>query len=440
MRSFGLTHLNRSMSSTFSTARSFADEMDLKDPLRRFRSEFHIPPHSTDKSRPSIYLCGNSLGLLNKRSERYVQEEMQKWKDLGVEGHFNGERPWACIEDTVTGHMADIVGAMPAEIAVMNSLTVNLHLLMLPFYQPSEQRFKIICEHKPFPSDLHAFSSQIRLHDRNPSEALIGVKPSDSTREYLSTKEIIDAIEEHGDSTSIVLFSGVQYYTGQFFDIPAIVKAGHRKGCIVGFDLAHAVGNVPLKLHDWGVDFACWCSYKYLNSGPGGVAGIFVHERHAGRADLKRLDGWWGQKMKDRFNMDSEHQPLNGAGSFQLSNPAVLPMVSLLGSLEIFTEAGGMKTLREKSLALTGYLEHLLVELVGDKLKIITPRSPNDRGCQLSLFFENVEKAHAYLTDNGVICDIRRPNVIRIAPNPLYNSFADVYDFVQLLIQALEQN
>jgi kynureninase len=415
------------------TLEGVAAELDQQDKLARFRYEFNIP--RCERDIESVYLCGNSLGLLAKRSEAYVREEMDKWAKRGVEGHFEGKRPWADIDQTVVGFCAELAGAKVNEVAVMNSLTVNLHLLMVSFYRPSGKRFKIICEAMPFPSDTHALESQIKLHGLDPKEALVRIPQKG---DYLTKEEILQCIREHAESTALILLPGVQYYTGQVFPLQDIAKLATELGIPFGVDLAHAMGNVVLKLHDWGVDFAAWCSYKYLNSGPGGIAGIFVHERNSGKTP--RLEGWWGQALENRFLMGQEHVPLPGAGVYQLSNPAVLPVVSLLGSLELFHEAG-IENLRAKSVKLTQHLEDCLKEsgLFPEVVKILTPSDA--RGCQLSLWIKikRIKALHKRITELGVICDVREPNVIRIAPVPLYNTFTDVVKFVRILKQALEE-
>jgi kynureninase len=412
---------------------SVAASLDQQDPLAKYKNEFYIPVDH--HNNPSVYLCGNSLGLLSKRSEKYVKEELDKWAKRGVEGHFEGDRPWASIDETVTGYCAELVGAKAGEVAVMNSLTVNLHLLMVTFYKPTSEKYKIICEAMPFPSDTHALESQIKLHGFDPKDALVRIPQKG---DYLQTEEILQCIREHANSTALILLPGVQYYTGQVFPMQEIAKLARELNIPFGVDLAHAMGNLVLKLHDWGVDFAAWCSYKYLNSGPGGIAGIFVHERNSGKTP--RFEGWWGQALENRFMMGQEHIPLPGAGVYQLSNPAVLPVVSLLGSLELFHEAG-IENLRSKSIKLTQYLEDCLKEsgLYPESVKILTPSQA--RGCQLSLWIKStrIKALHKRITELGVICDVREPNVIRIAPVPLYNTFTDVVKFVRILKQALNE-
>ncbi|KAK9721902.1 Kynureninase (L-kynurenine hydrolase) [Basidiobolus ranarum] len=426
----------------------FAHYMDKQDKLANLRQEFYIPtvqdvlPESEQKplgpykaEEECIYLCGNSLGLLPKKSKQYVEEELDVWAHSGVHAHHKHKhgRPWVSIDEKVVELSAKVVGAKPIEVASMATLTSNLHFLLSAFYKPTEKRHKILMEYRAFPSDHYAIESQIRHHGFNPESSLVTVAPRKD--EYMIyTEDILETIEKEGDSIAIVLFSGIQYYTGQFFDMERITKAAHDKGCLAGFDLAHAAGNLPLQLHDWNVDFACWCTYKYLNSGPGGIGGLFVHEKYAYDFDRPRFSGWWGHNKSTRFQMNNVSDPLPGAAGFQMSNPSVLTTVSLLGSLEIFEQAS-MQELREKSLLLTGYLEYLLDNLFdASSFTVMTPRNPEQRGCQLSfLFGENVKQVYHQLSSSGVVCDVREPNSIRIAPVPLYNSFLDVYKFIDLL-------
>uniref|UniRef100_A0A7S4RHQ5 Kynureninase n=1 Tax=Alexandrium monilatum TaxID=311494 RepID=A0A7S4RHQ5_9DINO len=420
-------------------SKEFAEWMDAQDDLASFKEEFHYPPAPTSESSSCIYLCGNSLGLQPKNTQPYVLEELEKWQRWGVEGHFpgvNATRPWVTADEDCRDDMARIVGAKPVEIAVMNSLTVNLHLLMCAFYRPTKQRHKIMMEGKAFPSDKFAVASQITHNGFDPETSLVELWPREGEH-TLRTDDIEAAIKARGQELAVVMFSGVQYYTGQFFQLDRITRAAREQGCLVGFDLAHAVGNVPLQLHDWGCDFACWCTYKYLNSGPGNIAGAFVHERHAnaGVSDLPgRLTGWWGHRKEDRFEMEHHFVPSPGAQSFMLSNPPVLCVAALRASTDLFARAG-MERLRAKSLKLTAYLEHLIHTEVGQEyVEIITPNDPQQRGCQLSLVFKSdMGKVHEALGRHGVVCDIRKPSVMRIAPAPLYNSFSDVFDFVRLL-------
>lgn len=418
---------------------AFAQEEDAKDPLNKWRNEFHIPVFN---GKQAYYFTGNSLGCQPKRTRAFVEEEIQKWQDYGVEGHFvPKDKPWMHYHKVTKNALANIVGAKPIEVVSMNNLTVNLHLLMVSFYQPTKTRFKIICEAGAFPSDQYMFETQLKHHGLSQEEALIELKPRDG--EYtIHTEDIIKTIEETGDELALVLIGGLQYYTGQLFDMKRITTAGHSVGAIVGFDLAHGIGNAPLKLHDWDVDFATWCSYKYLNSGPGNVSGIFVHERFAHDNNLNRFAGWWGHDEGERFLMEKGFKPMPGADGWQLSNSNVLASAAHAASLEIFEEVG-MEALRAKSLKLTAYLEFIIDELNKEYggFEIITPRDPQQRGAQLSIFFHKNGKAlFDYLVENGVIGDWREPNVIRIAPVPLYNSFEDVYHFGRLLKEALEKH
>lgn len=422
-------------------SRDFAQYMDEHDPLKSFRDKFHIPkaaPHTPEVSE-ALYLCGNSLGCMTKQTQTMFNEELAKWQTHGVEGHFEGERPWAEFDDFVRPATALLVGAKEEEVCVLNTLTVNLHFLLVSFYRPKGKRTKILYESDAFCSDHHALKSQIRLHGLDPSEHLIGMKPREG--EYtLRTEDIVAKIEELGEEIAVVMFGGIQYYTGQYFQFKPIADAGHLKGCIVGFDCAHAFGNVDLKLHDDGVDFACWCTYKYGNSGPGGPGGIFVHERHHKKScdELPRLAGWWGQDVKARFSMSDTHSPSESAQGWACSNVPIFSNIALLASLNVFAEAGGMTQLRAKSKLLTGYLEHLVQTNFPD-VKILTPSDPDQRGCQLSLLFNiDVTNVNKELANRGVICDVRKPSVIRVSPTPLYNRFVDVHDFIGKLKQALD--
>ncbi|KAH6560597.1 hypothetical protein BASA50_001374 [Batrachochytrium salamandrivorans] len=427
-----------------------AQWLDSKTPS--LRSDFCIPKAATVSSHPEnlseeassqecVYLCGNSLGLQPLATRALVNQELDIWQERGVHGHFGHRfgRPWVSIDDHVIEMTCNIVGAEQNEVTLMNSLTVNLHLMMVSFYQPTPQRFKILMEHQAFPSDRYAFESQTRSHGYDPAVALLQQYPREGEL-TLRTEDILDTIEKQGDEIALVLFSGIQYYTGQWFDMPKITAAAKAKGCIVGWDLAHAVGNIPLHLHEWNVDFACWCSYKYLNSGPGGIGGAFVHNKHVGDLSLKRFSGWWGSDPASRFQMDNSFTPIAGANSYRLSNPCVLAVVSLYASLLVFAKTT-MTDLRIKSVILTGYLELLLDNLTSTKFKVITPRDPSQRGCQLSLLFESpttAQRVFNRLSDMGVVCDERKPDVIRIAPAPLYNTFVDVQTFVEILSSALD--
>ncbi|CAH2305434.1 kynureninase isoform X2 [Pelobates cultripes] len=424
--------------------------LDDQDELKHFKECFHIPKMmdlpKVDKSLVNgdddcVYFCGNSLGLQPKKVKTYIDEELDKWAKTGVHGHFTGKRPWALGDECIVDLMATIVGAKREEVALMNGLTVNLHLQMLSFYKPTKERHKILLEAKAFPSDHYAVESQILFHGLDVEESMLLVHPREG-EETLRTEDILSLIEKEGDSVAVILFCGVQYYTGQLFDIPKITMAGHKKGCFVGFDLAHAVGNVELYLHDWGVDFACWCSYKYLNSGAGGLAGAFIHEKHISTIKPS-LVGWWGHEFKTRFCMDNKLKLSPGVDGFRLTNPPILLVCSLHASLELFNQTS-MKAIRGKSILLTGYLEYLIkyyfydhVEQHDNKkqiIKIMTPSHYEDRGCQLSLTFSMPAKdVFEELEKRGVACDLREPNGLRIAPVPLYNTFNDVYRFIQIL-------
>ena len=418
----------------FHTAELFAAEQDAIDTLAHFRSQFYFPQH---EGRDVLYFCGNSLGLQPKTTEAALTRELQQWCNHGVEGHFLGEMPWMHYHKFLQQSTARIVGALEEEVVVMNTLTVNLHLLMVSFYRPGRHRYKIIMEAGAFPSDQYAVESQVRYHGFHPEEAIVELAPRRGEH-TLRTADICSAIAEYGRETALVLLGGVQYYTGQLMDMEAITRAGHAAGAIVGFDLAHAAGNAILKLHDWDVDFAAWCSYKYLNSGPGGPGGVFVHQRYAHDTGLPRFAGWWGHDEARRFKMEKGFLPMAGAAGWQLSNAQIFSFAAHKASLDIF-EAAGMEALRTKSIKLTAYLEFLLEDLVarGWPLHVITPKDPEARGCQLSLVAgARGRQIFDYLSSQGVICDWREPNVIRIAPVPLYNSFSDVYALYRLLLDA----
>jgi len=423
------------------TTLTYAREMDARDPLRHFRDRFFIPQHN---GQDSLYLCGNSLGLQPKTAEAALKHELEHWKTHGVEGHFMGDLPWMDYHKFLTEQSAHVVGAMPKEVVVMNTLTTNLHLMMVSFYRPDATRFKIIMEAGAFPSDQYAVESQVKWHGFSPEEAIVEVQPRPG-EDTLRTEDIIATIEEHGAQTALVLFGGVNYFTGQLFDMQAITAAAHRAGAYAGFDLAHAAGNAHLKLHDWGADFAVWCSYKYLNSGPGGPSGAFVHERHGNNPDLPRFAGWWGHDEDERFLMRKGFHPMPGAAGWQLSNAQIFSFAVHKASLDIFYEAT-MPALRRKSEQLTGYLETLLQGLPAGRFRIITPPDPAARGCQLSIYTEQGgKKLFDTLSEQGVIADWREDNlsgkqlppgeagVIRVAPTPLYNTFEEVYRFVELL-------
>ena len=411
---------------TAAPASTPAAHLDAADPLAAFRQEFHLP--AGPDGQPCAYFCGNSLGLMPKAARAAAEQEFDSWERLGVEGHFQAPSFWMHYHDTLTEASARLVGALPLEVVVMNNLTVNLHLLLVSFYRPTATRYKILMEGGAFPSDQYAIESQARMHGLDPAEAIVELVPRPG--EYtLRTEDIEAKIAELGHSLATVLIGGVNYYTGQAFDMAAITRAGHAVGAYVGFDLAHAAGNLALHLHDWDVDFACWCTYKYLNSGPGGTSGVFVHERFAHRPDLVRLAGWWGHDASVRFQMKKGFQPMAGAAGWQLSNAQIFPMAIHRASLALVERAGGMAALRRKSEQLTGRLEsHILnLGLPTSQLEIITPADPAQRGCQLSvLVHRRGRELFDYLAAQGIIADWREPNVIRLAPVPLYNSFEDV--------------
>jgi kynureninase len=418
----------------FQMGEEFAAAMDARDPLAHFRSRFFIP--RTKAGDDCIYLCGHSLGLQPTTASAYVEQDLRDWAKLGVEGHFHASHPWMPYHRLLTQQTAALVGAHPAEVVVMNSLTVNLHLLMASFYRPTAERHKILVEGGAFPSDQYAAKSQIRFHGFEPASSLLELTPREG--ETCMRYEDIEAlIEREGDSIALLLIGGVNYVTGQAFDIAEITKAGQRKGCVVGFDLAHAVGNIPLQLHDWGPDFAVWCNYKYLNGGPGCAGGCFVHERHARAWQLPRFAGWWGHDEKTRFQMGPDFHPMEGAEGWQLSNPPILALAPLRASLEIFCEAS-LERLRSKSLLLTGYMQFLLDQQDAPKFSLITPRKENRRGAQLSIRLPHGgRKLCDQLATAGVIGDWREPDTFRVAAVPLYNSYQDVYRFVQHFIAAL---
>jgi kynureninase len=423
------------MAMTFSADEEFALHLDAEDPLRHFREKFHLPIGGDEK--PLIYLAGNSLGLMPKSARKIVEQELDDWAKLAVDAHLEGATPWYSYHETLRTPAARLVGALPNEVVCMNSLTVNLHLLMATFYRPTKSRCKILMEEPAFPSDTYAIKSQIVHHGFEPNEALALARPREG--EFaIHSADIDAALEKYGEEIALVLFAGVNFFTGQLFDIERITSAAQNRGCTVGIDLAHAAGNVPLALHDWNVDFAVWCSYKYLNSGPGAVAGAFVHERHATNRDLPRLAGWWGNDPATRFRMQLEPEfvPVPSADAWQISNPPILSLAPLRASLSIFDEAGGMKALRAKSIKLTGYLQFLLDQAPSQLFTVITPREPNEHGCQLSILVqEHPKELFGKLETAGVKCDFREPNVIRAAPTPLYNTFHEVWRFARILTE-----
>ena len=412
---------------------NFALEQDNYDPQAHFRGRFHFP--ETESGESFIYFSGNSLGLQPDTAEQYITEELDAWKKLGVEGHLNAKRPWLPYHELLTQYTAEIAGAFEKEVVVMNSLTVNLHLLMTSFYRPKGKRKKILIENNAFPSDRYAVQSQLKIHGNHPTEGLIILNPDQG--DTITTEWIFDCFHQHGHEIALVLIGGVNYYTGQAFDMKAITKKAHEYGCLVGFDLAHGAGNLHLKLHDWDVDFAAWCGYKYLNGGPGAPSGVFIHERHLGKSDIPRFEGWWGHDKSTRFQMHDKFVPTATAEAWQLSNPPIFSMASLLASLEIFHEAG-IESLRKKSEKLTSYLELLLKSELKDHITIITPVSVRNRGCQLSIRLKNpISNIIDILHKKGAVCDLRDPDVLRVAPVPLYNSFDDCHQFVHILKEIL---
>jgi kynureninase len=415
----------------FLNSRSFAREMDDADELYRYRSLFH---HPKINGKTATYFCGNSLGLQPKAVKSYILQELDDWALHGVEGHFKAQRPWVSYHHNFTKSLAKLVGAKDKEVVAMNTLTVNLHLLMLTFYKPTEKRFKIIMEAGAFPSDMYAVETLVRHYGLKPKEVIIEVGPRKGEATILES-DILDAIKKHKSSLAMVMIGGVNYYTGQVFDMALIAEAAQKAGAKIGFDLAHAVGNIPLQLNKWGIDFACWCTYKYLNSGPGSVGGAFIHEKHATNPSLSKLSGWWGHNEKTRFKMEKGFDPIPNAQSWQMSNAPVMNMAAHRVSLDIFDEVG-LKALRSKSEQLTGFLRYLLKQIHHLNFSILTPEATKASGCQLSLLFnEDGKEVFEHLEKNQIIADWREPNVIRVAPVPLYNSFEDVYDLYDILKQ-----
>ncbi len=421
----------------FQNTQTFAKNLDEQDALKSFRAKFFIPQH---EGKDTIYFTGNSLGLQPKSTAAYIQQELNDWAQFGVEGHFHAKNPWLSYHEIFPTLLSKIVGAKEEELVVMNQLTVNLHLLMVSFYQPTAQRYKIICEAKAFPSDQYALESQVKFHGLNYEDAVIEVAPR-AGEHTIRLEDIISTIEQHKDSVALVLFGGVNYYTGQVFDMKTIAATAHKVGAICGFDLAHAAGNIELHLHDWNVDFACWCSYKYLNSGPGGVSGVFIHEKHITNKELNRFAGWWGYKKDTRFKMERGFEPIPTAEGWQLSNAPILSMAAHKASLDIFDEAG-MEKIHAKRKLLAGYLHFILNEINQQQtekvIEIITPNNEAERGCQVSmLMLKNGKQIFDELMKQGVIADWREPNVIRVAPVPLYNSFEDVWRFGDIITKIL---
>ncbi|APA63488.1 kynureninase [Maribacter sp. 1_2014MBL_MicDiv] len=420
----------------FKNTLQFAQSLDAQDDLSTYRDEFIFPKIN---GKEVIYFTGNSLGLQPKRTKSFVDEVMKDWAELAVEGHFYAEKPWWDYHERLAEPLAKVVGALPEEISVMNTLTVNLHLLMVSFYNPTQKRFKILCEEKAFPSDQYMFQSQVRFHGLDPDETIVEIKKREGEHHW-RTEDILAKIEELGDELALVLIGGVNYYNGQVMDMEAITKAGKAVGANVGWDLAHAVGNVELKLHEWDADFASWCSYKYMNSGPGNASGIFVNKKHLNKKDIQRFEGWWGTKKETRFLMKPEFEPMENADAWQISNVPVLSVAPYLASLTMFEEVG-MDKLIEKRNLIVSYLEYILHEIdkeVDSTFEIITPA---DRGCQLSVFLHGQGKAlFNYLMENGVVTDWREPNVIRLAPAPFYSTFEDMYRFGQILKEGVLAN
>ena len=409
---------------------AYAKQLDKEDTVSHYREQFHIPKDKDGNNW--LYFTGNSLGLQPKATQKYIQQELEDWANFGVEGHFEAKNPWMPYHEFLTESMAKIVGAKPIEVVIMNTLTTNLHLLMVSFYQPTKTKYKIVIESDAFPSDRYAVQTQLDFHGFDANEGLIEWKPRPG-EELLNIEDLETILEKQGDEIALLLIGGVNYYTGQYLDLKKITQLGHAKNCMVGIDLAHGVGNIKPDLHNSGVDFAAWCTYKYLNSGPGSLGGLFVHEKHAHNKKLKRFAGWWSHNKATRFNMRQPLDVIPGAEGWQLSNPPILSMAAIKASLDMFNEVG-MEALREKSERLTGYFEFLINELNNNKIKIITPSNPTERGCQLSIQVKDADKnLHKKLTEAHIITDWREPDVIRCAPVPLYNTFEDVYRMVDKL-------
>jgi kynureninase len=417
----------------FKNSREFAQSLDANDELRKYRDEFHFPKVN---GKQVIYFTGNSLGLQPKRTKSYVDEVMSDWANMAVEGHFYSDKPWWDYQERFASPLSEIVGAKPSEVGVMNTLTVNLHLLMVSFYNPTLKKYKIICEEKAFPSDQYMFQSQVKFHGFDPKDAIVEIKRREGEAN-IRLEDVLAKIEEVGSELALVLIGGVNYYTGQVFDMKTITAAGQKQGAYVGWDLAHAAGNIKLDLHDWNVDFAAWCSYKYMNSGPGNASGFFVHEKHHNDKELKRFAGWYGHNKERRFKMEPDFDPVNGADGWQISNLPILSLAPYLASVEMFAEVGMDKLITKRNL-ITAYLEFVLHEiddeLDGAEFEILTPSNQDERGCQLSVYLHGQgRELFERLMKNGVITDWREPNVIRLAPAPFYCSFEDMYDFGQIL-------
>lgn len=422
---------------TFQNTREFAQSLDAQDELRKYRDEFHFP-HVNGKQ--VIYFTGNSLGLQPKRTKAYVDEVMNDWANMAVEGHFYADKPWWDYQERFAAPLSDIVGAKPSEVGVMNTLTVNLHLLMVSFYNPTPQKYKIICEEKAFPSDQYMFQSQVKFHGYDPKDAIVEIKRREGEAN-IRLEDVLAKIDEIGNELALVLIGGVNYYTGQVFDMKTITAAGQKHGAYVGWDLAHAAGNIKLELHDWNVDFAAWCSYKYMNSGPGNASGFFVHEKHHNDKELKRFAGWYGHNKERRFKMEPDFDPVHGADGWQISNLPILSLAPYLASVEMFAEVGMDKLIAKRNL-ITSYLEFILHEIDKEleeaEFEILTPSNQEERGCQLSVYLHGQgRELFDRLMKNGVITDWREPNVIRLAPAPFYCSFEDMYEFGQILKQLI---
>ena len=417
---------------TFQNTLQFAQDLDQQDELKKYKSQFIFPQHN---NKDVIYFTGNSLGLQPKNAKDFVDEVMNDWANLAVEGHFYAQKPWWDYHERFANPLSKIVGALPSEVTVMNTLTVNLHLLMVSFYRPTKTRYKIICEEKAFPSDQYMFQSQLQFHGYKQQDALVEIKRREGEHN-IRLEDILEKINQVGDELALVLIGGVNYYTGQVFDMKTITQAGHKVGAVVGFDLAHAAGNIKLELHNWNVDFASWCSYKYMNSGPGNASGCFIHEKHHTNKELPRFAGWWGNKKENRFLMEQNFNPIEAADGWQISNLPILSLAPYLASVALFDEIGMDKLILKRN-KITSYLEFILKEIdteINGNFEIITPTNQEERGCQLSVFFHGEGKSlFEYLMKNGVVTDWREPNVIRFAPVPLYTSYEDMYNFGQIL-------
>jgi kynureninase len=418
------------MNQNLDTTESCAIRLDQNDTLAYLRDKFDFPKFN--EQQETLYFCGHSLGLRPKKARDYINEELEAWAQLGVEGHFHAKHPWMPYHEFVTKPVANLVGALPSEVVTMNTLTVNLHLMMVSFYRPTPQRNKIIIEAGAFPSDQYAVTSQIKFHGYDPKETLIEIKPKAGS-DTLQLEDILEAINKNKDSLALVMLGNVNYLTGQFYDIAEITRAGHAAGAVVGFDLAHGAGNLLLQLHDWNVDFAVWCNYKYINGGPGTIASCFVHERHGNKQDVPRFAGWWGHDKETRFKMGSEFSPIAGAEGWQLSNPPIFQLAALRASLEIFEEAG-IKNLRDKSVKMTGYFEYLLKHCCADICDIVTPTNPSNRGAMLCLRMKRPpQKLVEQFKKLGIIADFRNPDILRMTPAPLYTKHLDIYKMVQII-------